>query len=515
MRSAESPSLQDRLAGWLSLGVGMVVVIAHVRFLAEDARLPRDMGLYFASLPELYGALGGEAPVSAATDAMLQSGGWYNLVLGLCFKLFGRSPHVVHGLDLLWLMLVLGGTCIIARRLGGPVAGLIAIVLASAFRLFVVDARFSWIHIPELALVLWVVIAWLKDPSLRLRRYTVVIAICGALAMMLRPSGTIWMATILPFLVWRLRDKQSRSHAGFVIVVWAASLVVALAGIAPYLLMKVASRDRYASMLPDVLAQVGSDLGTVPGIIAALGAVACIISQRRLVVGLLVGWITLATALVLITRVGTNNFPVYGSALAILGGWGLSRWPRLGVAGALGALMLAHIPQWVPETSLRADSRRFLRALHIPFDPGPGNYYRPHTAAGGAEVLALIRASCPNVETTCELVVDQGLFHPYGEDPSGRLERFVAGIDHVRVSELKWSLADTRGEKPAALAHFRCGDRDRSWRDRYPDSAAHLQAAIETFDLQPAYEIPWTGHCALVWMTPGGRLPTAARIPGP
>ena len=120
----------------------------------------------------------------------------------------------------------------------------------------------------------------------------------------------------------------------------------------------------------------------------------------------------------------------------------------------------------------------------------------------------------PPDREACDILVDQGLFQPFGEDPSGRLERFLARLDHVRVWELTWPWRNLARARPAALSHFRCGDRELGWRQRYPNSLDNLLASIQGYGLEPAAEVPWNHDCTLVWMTPGGVLPEARVLRG-
>jgi len=533
MKPAAGTAPLARWSGWLSAVVVLAVAAAQVRFVIRDIRLPRDHGLYFQSLPTLYADLGGDAPLQAAWDALHQRGGWYNLLLGLASRLFEPSPYVFHAFDLFWVLLALGLITAIARRLGGPVAGLIAVAIAGGFQMIVVSARHAWIHIPELSLILCVLWAWTRDREIRARQTVWIMGITGALAMMLRPSGMTWVATFLPIVAWRLRSAESRWRAASVLTMWMITVAFAAQGIVPYLSAKVNTRPRYVANLPDLWEQLGRNLGLAAGSIAAIGAIMCIMRYRHTAVRLLGSWLALAGVMFLVFRVGINNFPAFGAALAILAGWGLSRWPRIGLTAAMSGFLLHYIPQWVPVKGTGPTWHQAMSILHIPFEPIAERYYRPYTGAGAPDVLALIHEACPDTESTCEILVDQGLFHPTGEDPSAQLERFLSGLDHVRVVELRWSwpeliqLAEQRGHKPdkrrggrwdssrwwpnltqdspAALATFRCAEREAAWRKRYPNSLEHIQSAVQTYDLRPTHEVSWNRQCALIWMTPGGR----------
>ena len=129
-----STSLQSgSIPRWPTAATGAAiaaVVLAHIRFVLLDVRLPRDLGLYYKSMPDLYVALGSGPPLHAAWEAMLTSGGWYNLLLSVVFRVFGRSPTLMQCIDICWVVGVLLLVVGIARRLGGPVAGLIAVLLA-------------------------------------------------------------------------------------------------------------------------------------------------------------------------------------------------------------------------------------------------------------------------------------------------------------------------------------------------------------------------------------------------
>ena len=514
-----SPPRNGLLHRWATVFTGAAiisVVTAHVRFVLQDVRLPQDLGLYYRSMPDLYNALGGDQPWRAAWDALLTSGGWYNLLLSLLFKVFGRSPVVMQSIDICWVLAVLLLVAGCARHLGGALSGLIAVLLAGSFRILVIEARIAWIHIPELTMVLVALYAWVRDPTLQHRGTAVRMGVFGVLAMMIRPSGIVWVATMVPMVAERLRRPEERTRAGLLLMAWGVGFLLALRGIAPYLMAKSVARERYVEALPSLLEQVGGNLGIVAGAVAVLGALACIIQHRRRESLLLGCWIAATLGMFWVFRAGMNNFPGYGAALAILAGWGLARWYRVGTAAALAAFLLYQVPQWLPADRPSERYRRTLKALRVPFQPTPENYYRPHRGVGSPEVIGLLDASCPSTKEPCDILVDQGLFKAFGEDPSGQLERFVARLDHVRVWELTWPWRNLVKARPVALAHFRCGRRDLGWRERFPGSLDNLFSAIQRYGLEAAHEIPWTHDCTLVWMTPDGELshPIAPRTSG-
>jgi len=507
------------ISRWASALTGLTitaVVAAHLRFVIQDVRLPRDLGLYYKSMPDLYHALGGAQPFQTAWDALVTSGGWYNLFLSLVFKVFGRSPAVMQAIDVCWVLAVLLLVAATARHLGGPISGLIAVLLAGSFRILVIEGRIAWIHIPELCMVLLALHAWVRDPDLQRRGTAVRLGTFGVLAMMIRPSGLIWVATLVVPVAMRLRRPEARTRASLLLIAWGVGALMAFRGIAPYLMAKFGARDRYVAALPGIWEQVGGNLGMVAGTVAVLGALACVLQHRRRACWLLAFWIVLTLVMFSVFRAGMNNFPAYGAALAILAGWGLARWHRAGTAAALLAFLIYQLPQWLPSDRPSEAYRWTLKALRVPFQPTPENYYRSHMGVGAPDVIALIDASCAGTIQDCDIMVDQGLFQPYGEDPSAGLERFVARLDHVRVWELTWPWRNLTRARPAALAHFRCGQRELGWRARFPGSLDNLFAAIQGYQLETAREIPWTHDCTLVWMTPGGVLkgPIAPRAPG-
>ena len=120
-----------RLAwGVAALVVCALVVAAHGRFAAVDGRPPVDLNRCYQAVPELYSLLEGpsDLPTAIARAARLGTGA-YDLVLAGTMRLAGRSVHVMHGFNLLWVATVLGCGWLTARRLFGAPAGLGAVVV--------------------------------------------------------------------------------------------------------------------------------------------------------------------------------------------------------------------------------------------------------------------------------------------------------------------------------------------------------------------------------------------------
>ena len=102
-------------------------------------------------------------------------------------------------------------------------------------------------------------------------------------------------------------------------------------------------------------------------------------------------------------------------------------------------------------------------------------------------------------------MADQGLFHPYSEDPSGQLERFLARLDHVTVLDISRPDMQVPVRIPNGLARFACGnERDLKWRERHPHSKDNLKLLIETYDLRVAWSRHFGADCRYGWMMPAG-----------
>ncbi|MDP6935409.1 MAG: hypothetical protein QGG40_20985, partial [Myxococcota bacterium] len=158
----------DALADAASTFVLLGTIAAHLTFIRADRRLPADLGRYYTDLPELWEAWGSPAESAGhLLGALAEIGGWYNLLLAGALRFFGRHPAVFQLLDLVSVAAVVLLAAAVARRLGGPVAGLVAASLTAAAPVVVVEGRHAWIHLPEAALVLGALYAWVRDPTLR------------------------------------------------------------------------------------------------------------------------------------------------------------------------------------------------------------------------------------------------------------------------------------------------------------------------------------------------------------
>jgi hypothetical protein len=488
-----------------SLGFGLILALvggAHTHFILVDQRLPQDMGLYFQELPELYRAWWGKAPTTVIWDTLLSSGGWLQVLISGVLAVVGRGGEAFRIFDLIFTLSCVGLTGAVVRQVAGPRAGLIATMLAAITPMIVVTGRSSWIHIPELALLLGALYALVRDPKLSRRRTVGALIVLGGLCLTLRPSALVWMGTLVPLLLLQIRTRPKPVIA--VLTGWAVSLPIALSDFAQYMEAKGFARERYARSVPELSHEVLVQIGPVLCGLALVG-VLCALSRRSGRLALLAAvWVVIGYVLYGHFRAGLNNFSPMAAGLCIVTAIGLAQ--RLGPWGgrlALGAFLFTYSLQWLPPPGPDEPAKGRFLALTRP--SAPGNFAIPYTGFSARLVVALVHSSCPDPSSPCFLVADQGLFHPYSEDPSGQLERFLARLDHVTVLDISRPDMQVPVRIPNGLARFACGnERDLKWRERHPHSKDNLKLLIETYDLRVAWSRHFGADCRYGWMMPAG-----------
>ncbi len=511
--SPQMPAL--RPSGWdlAALAVIIAVTVAHVSFLLADGRLPQDPGLYYRSLPDLYDAWRA-LDLRTLSHGLVSSSGWYNALIALVMVATGPSALAFAAFDVLWVTVILVMVVIIGRKLGGGAAGLASVCIAGAMPVIFLSGRTAWIHTPETALVLAVLAIWLHDRTLCRWRSTLGIGILGALTVALRPSGLVWVATLIPLIPLHAPRRWRRTVV--IGALWAASLAVPLEQLGNYMAAKAAARDRYAAHLPGLWEQLQSNLGFYPFLVGVIGIAFHLLRRPRKVepvAVLLVSWAGISLGLWALFQAGMDNFPLIAPAVAILGGWGLARrwpWPAL---AAVPVFLLTYVPQWIPPSSLRSFHRVPGVGAYI-FGGDVRNHYRVWQRYGWSDLSALIDATCPEATpySPCVIAIDQGLLQPFTEDV-GELELFLAEADHIRLVDIRETSSLPSSLSIDALVEYNCqGKTDRDWRERFPNSGANLATLLEG-GMLPVWVRAASSECEVLWMTPEGALADPEALP--
>ena len=484
-------------------------MIAHLSFLLADGRLPQDPGLYYRSLPEHYEAWR-SLDVGRLLLGLTEASGWYNVMVGLAMALFGVSALTFAIFDALWVALILSSIGLIVRRLQGPAGALAAVCIAGAMPVIFLVGRTSWIHTPETALVLMAVAAWNIDRTLARWRTVLTVAAMGVLAVALRPSGLVWVATLVPLLLSVGPRRWGR--IALVGLAWLLSLAVPMAKMTQYMTAKAAARERYAAQLPGLMEQVVSNLGAWPLVLVLVGILCHVFRRPRGIEPLAVltlGWTAISLLLWVLFQAGIDNFPLIAPGMAILAGWGLARLARPLALLTLPLFLAVYIPQWIPASKLQFLYRVPGAGVYI-YGSDIRNHYRVYQRYGWEDVQALTRATCP--DSLCTVAVDQGLLEPFTEDV-GELELFLMQAENIRLINIR------EGNLPSnltldAMVEYHCSpDADQRWRERFPDSLDNMFAIIERFELLPVWTRPVSSECEVMWMTPSGELADEDQLP--
>lgn len=523
---------RTRVIDGLTAAIVAACVFAHARFILLDSRLPHDLNLAYTDLPLAWSALvKPEVPAGEFLVVLTRPGGWYEALLATILAVFGRSAGSFRAIDLLWLALILGGAARVARRLGGPRAGLATASLAGATPLIIHVSRSGWIHIPETALGVLGLLAWTDDPAVKRWRTPAIIGLVGALALALRPSAMVWFAPLLG-VVLLTRSTGGRpwlARVGAIGLAWALGLAVQIPKLGAYLEYKVQARARYLAVLPDVAQQTALLLGPL----VLLGAIVGVVLWRwpprpalpeglqgrgRLpspLILLLAAWTFGPIALQLLSAAGLDNFPLIAIGAAVAGGLGYgARAPRL-LALPLASFLLLHGAQYV---TAGGPMPLAIRALGIVVQPPMGEAvdspFLPAKGFGAAEADALLKATCGNrleQPQGCVIAVDQGFFYPYPEEP-GSLELLLMRRENVELLGLMAPIP-IRDVHPDALVGYDCGSEDQVWRQRFPHSIGALRQLSSAHDLRLAWSWSPSPRCLMTWFTPGGQLADESALP--
>ncbi len=507
---------------WLAaaLLVILLAVAAQARFALIDRRTTADANHAHHSLPAIHHCLGSphDWPLSLSA-AVTETAGWYNLLLSAGMRLTGTRHDVMKAFHIFWVAAVLVGLFMLARRLWGGAAGLAVLLLIPPHAMWIHQlGRMGWIHVAELALVLCALDAMAADPALDRWRTVARASLCGLLALALRPTGIIWVASLAPLLIPWFRRAPARWRAISMAGIWALALVPLARDLGPYLADKLEVRASYGALTGPglLLPQLLGDMGA-PWIVMALAGLVLLLRRRGqtppriwIVLG---AWLLLPPLLSLGFNVGLVNFPVLYAALALLGAGGLARLPRAVLLIPALLWIGVYAAQWLPAQAARQIYGGILHAPVTLHRDGPNNYYRPHAGLGADEVEALLSATCPRSKARCIVQVESGLFHPAALDP-GRLGLFLmGGMGRVRLVELRDLDMDNLPPPPHAHPRVACPAHSASFEQRQPGMAkrgTELRAALE---LRQVWARELEPGCRYLWYTPGGRVAARSALP--
>lgn len=519
---------RDHLWDALTLALILLLVAAHLRFAMLDQRLPQNINHSYGVISHLHDLLSNEGGLTQALrTAALDIAGWYNLLITVCVKVFGRTPLVLHFFDILWLALVLVGTALIARRLWGPVAAFAAVALIPPDgHDIVIMARLSCIHIPELALLLGVLVPLVYDQRLSRWSTAVVVGLAGAGALSIRLSSLIWMGTLLPLLLLCALPRPGRHKTlkklGVILAFWALAIPPLWVWMQEYIREKISHRTSHHGdlSLELFLGNFTSDLGRWVfglGLVCILVAVARWRPRAWRFLPVLLCWLLVPSLLFLLFIAGTQDFPMYYVAFALLAAGGLSRLPRAFRPLLLLLLLLwcpYYIAQWLPESTARSLSSVVRYGARHERD-SIINPFRVYDGIRPAHFRALLQATCPkDGATRCRVYINQGLFTPQPLDfASSTTGLFFLGQRDVQVRKIP-DPEDMPPDPPHALASFFCASFD----GHLPPDLARMNRRSRDFIREHRFRTVWRmqvdAQCEYVWSTPDGTVRRPDKLRG-
>ncbi|MFZ5481392.1 MAG: hypothetical protein ACOZNI_31820, partial [Myxococcota bacterium] len=266
-------------ARWLVGAIGAVACAGHALGIATAPELPRDMNLAWQQVPAMYAQLAaGEWGRFGALA--VGPGGWIQAAMAAWLRLVGPGPAAFSAPAIRWVGLTIVSVAGMAWAWGGPRAGVAAAATVAQLPAIVMVARTGWVHTPEAALMALAGWAHAADPKLTRARTLAALAIAGALTIMLRPSGLVWVA-VLAVVV------RSWKPLPF----WAIAALPTLPVLRQYVGGKVGVRERYAETVEGLAHQLFFHLGPLGCVLVALAVVLAIRGRVRppLLLGLWAG----------------------------------------------------------------------------------------------------------------------------------------------------------------------------------------------------------------------------------
>jgi len=489
-----------------------VVIASHLAFVLLDGRLPADLNEAHKQIPELARGLSEQGDWGAVLlHAVLEPAGWYQLAMLLPGAL-GIPPLLAFfAINLLSLCAVLGGVAMVSRRTLGPAGGLLAVSLAASCQGLTTQARLAWVHFPELALLMVILMVLSRDRALRRTSSAVVIGISALLILSLRPSGAIWLLTLAPSIGLALWQGLKRPGGGrrAVLVGWGVLIgaLPVLRAIEQYTASKLEMLGQYehlmtaSSLLQLTLQQLGLPLTGL----GLLGVTYLLFVHPRKWSSLLVtlyAWLLLPFALYFVFQAGLDNFPVMTVAFALLAAAGLVRIePRLAWVQA-GLAMLIVAGAWLPDGMTPHMIPKPVLPLLRHVEEGVENYDRVFDDLPGEEIISLVHEACGarTVEAPCHVTVDHSLFQPFAEEP-GRFELFLAGERSLRLTRADELYLGTREDIPHVLASYVCPQHEDIWYTKHPEIARHMELLESSATLDIVHSRMVAGGCSFELFT--------------
>ncbi|MCB9763306.1 MAG: hypothetical protein H6739_26305 [Alphaproteobacteria bacterium] len=491
------------------LGLLAALALAHGLFVALDTRVPGDQIFLFQALPAIRDALGPGGGGWASLLPMLRdSSGWYAMAVVGLLEAVGPSSPLLRVICVVPSWLLVLSVVLTARRLGGPSAATATAGLLGSIPLVVTWGRQVWFHVPEAALITAAMALWVHDPRLARWRTVVALAALGALAMTLRQTGLVWVATLAPLAL-----GAARARVAALFVAWGLAALLPLSHYGDYLGGKLLARSRYAEAVPALVDQIPFMVGWGALALGAAGLVALLRRRESVsigILGVLVLWGTLPLALVGVFQAGLDNHTLFAVGLGLGGGLGLARLHRLGPWAAVGLFLAFHGLAYTDGGLRRVTAGRLAPQRAEPIV----DLNRPYRGFGEPDLRALFAATCPEGEG-CFILVHRGLFRPF-QDTTGALELYLMGEERVRLVPLHLRRPQGLVRGPAhAMASMRCSpsERLRAWQALRPDSDARAQTVIEERGFVKVWERPVTSDCALEWWAPPEGLPNPGALP--
>jgi hypothetical protein len=498
----------------LVIALGMAL---HVRFCLVDDRAPSDLGHYYNSFRNtlVWWQQHGEINWRIVDTP-------YSLLLAAIGTVLPPSATYMEAVEGGWLLLTLVGAAFVARKIGGPVAGAIAVVAVVAFPQTHVLTRTHWIHHPETAALVGALALWAWRPALTNWPQVIGVSVLLFLGETIRQTGIpfgVPLGLLFVVVSWR---EGARARLAPIVVALVGGVAWHGPKLAQYVSNKAASAEGYAKSVVAPWYSIVENLGlpvliwSVP--LALLGLVA--LRRRGLavpVIGICLVWIVGGVASVALFNVGPDNFPISGVALAILAGIGGGAFRIAAVPSVVLGIVAAALLQ-VPPLLSYEHVRNLPESLRTWSNPGPINYLRVYWYPIPVDaVLPVVDQVCAETRSDpmarCFILASRGLFNPSWED-GGTFALFLAGRlrSTVLTPEVIWDDAGRASgvtKRVHALVDVRCAQGVApSAGGRFQAQTARMQAMLATWGGTPIATFGDPKACTQTWyaVQTGGAL---------
>ncbi|MES2639207.1 MAG: hypothetical protein V4850_06975 [Myxococcota bacterium] len=496
-------------ADLVTLAAIALAMVLQVRFHVLDDRAPTDLGHYYISFRNTlaWWQLHGELNWRIVDTP-------YSLLLATMGAL--RTPTVafMEGVDTLWLLVLLLGAAFAARAVSGPVAGAVTTLALVAFPQTHVLARTHWIHHPEAAALLGALGLWLAAPALPRWGQALGVAALVFLGETIRQTGIpfgVPLGVLILAVAWRRGARRTLLPVALGVVAGAAWYLPTLL---VYVRNKAGSAEGYAQSVTTPWASIVDDLGLPALLLAVPLALSGALALRRrdlssLVAGLCLVWIVGAGVAIAVFRVGPDNFPVAGAALAVLAGIGAAALPTIARPGVVALGVVAALLLQVPPLLSYDLVSRLPAVLRTAANPGPLNYLRVYWNPVAVEsVLPVVDQMCAvtrdDSQARCFVLATRGLFNPSWED-GGTFALFLSGRPRVTVvtPEVLWTDDGRAGGETTrvhGLVDVRCaeGVAPRAG-GRFRAQSARMRAMFEVHGTAPVATFGDPRACVQTW----------------